>query len=131
MHEPDIPHTIRTFISRYVRSVEQLEIMLLFSRNPNASWSVQEVYDAILSTPRSVQKWLDELARDGLLERLSEPAGSYRCQSNASLVSQIAALEESYRTKPVRVIEAIYKRETNAAQSFADAFKIKPTDHSL
>jgi hypothetical protein len=33
-----------------------------------------------------------------------------------------------YRTRPVRVIEAIYRRDSTAAQSFADAFKIKNTD---
>lgn len=104
--------------------------MLLFTRNPDATWSVQKVYDAILSTPKSVQKWLDELVRDGLLEKLSDPDSSYRCSTKENLVSQMDELGDIYRTKPVRVIEAIYKRDANAAQSFADAFKIKPTDQS-
>ncbi|MBN8421064.1 MAG: hypothetical protein J0L73_19255 [Verrucomicrobia bacterium] len=130
MHEPDIPPSIRTFISRYVRSVEQMEIMLLFSRNPGVAWSVQKVYDAILSTPKSVQKWLDELVRDGLLEKLSEPAASYRCSTKDNLITQMNELGDLYRTKPVRIIEAIYRRDDNAAQSFADAFKIKTTDQS-
>lgn len=104
--------------------------MLLFSGNPDDAWSVQKVYDAILSTPKSVQKWLDELVRDGLLEKLSDPDASYRCCTKESLVAQMAALGDIYRTRPVRVIEAIYKRDANAAQSFADAFKIKPTDQN-
>jgi hypothetical protein len=128
--EPEIAPAIRTFISQYVRSVEQLEILLLFCREPDEAWTVESVYDAILSTPKSVERWLEELVRDGLLEKHSEPASSYRYCSQGRQISQIAALEEIYRTKPVRVIEAIYRRDTNAAQSFADAFKIKNTDLS-
>ncbi|HBJ87431.1 MAG TPA: hypothetical protein DDZ88_26955 [Verrucomicrobiales bacterium] len=128
MFEQELPPSIRNFISRYVRSVEQLEILLLFSRQPGVAWSVQTVYDTILSTPQSVERWLDELVRNGLLERLSDPAPGYRCCTDEGLVSQMTALGEFYRTRPVRVIEAIYKRDVNAAQSFADAFKIKTTD---
>lgn len=126
----ELPSAIHTFISRYVRSVEQLEILILFCRKPEDVWSVQQVYDVILSTPKSVERWLDELVRSGLLEKVAEPDGGYRCCTKDGLISQITALEESYRTKPVRVIESIYQRDGSAAQSFADAFKIKNTDQS-
>jgi Fe2+ or Zn2+ uptake regulation protein len=123
-----LPPSSHAFISRYIRSVEQLEILLLFGREPTARLSAAQVYDAILSTPQSVERWLDELARAGLLEKVTEPAG-FRCCSDEKLLPEIAALANLYRTKPVRVIETIYKRESSAAQSFADAFKIKKPDH--
>ncbi|OYW30167.1 MAG: hypothetical protein B7Z47_03925, partial [Chthoniobacter sp. 12-60-6] len=88
------------------------------------------VYEAILSTPSSVQRWLTELSSQGLLEKISDATPSYRCSSDAELRAQIALLAENYRTSPVRVIETIYKREANAAQSFADAFKLKNTDQN-
>lgn len=103
-----------------------MEILILLSREANTAWTVQKVYDAILSTPQSVERWLDEMVRNGLLEKMAEPAVSYRCTAEASLISQIRELGEIYHTRPVRVIEAIYRRD--AAQSFADAFKIKNTD---
>lgn len=117
---------VRDFISRHVRSVEQLEILLLFTRDPSAVWSVKKVYDVILSTPHSVERWLNELSVDGLLEKLPE-GGGYRCCRDEAQFSEMKALAEHYQTTPVRVIEAIYKRATHAAQSFADAFKI--TNH--
>lgn len=127
-----VPHRelspfIRDFISRHVRSVEQLEILLLFSRDVSAVWSARKVYDAILSSPHSVERWLDELSKGGLLEKLPD-SGGYTCCTDETLVSQIAALAEYYRTSPVRVVEAIYKRGPHAAQSFADAFMIKKSD---
>ena len=130
MLKQELPPPIRTFISRYIRSVEQLEILLLFSQEPGVIWSVQKVYDAILSTPQSVERWLDELVRNGLLERLADPAVGYRCITDDSLISQMATLGAFYRSTPVRVIETIYQRDVNAAQSFADAFKLKNSNQS-
>lgn len=123
----ELPPFIRDFISRHVRSVEQLEILLLFSRDVFAVWSAKKVYDAILSSPHSVERWLGELSHAGLLERLPD-SGDYKCCTDDVLISQIAALAEFYRTSPVRVVEAIYKRGPHAAQSFADAFRIKKND---
>ena len=128
--EQELPTSIHSFISRHVRTVEQLEILLLLSREPGTAWTVQKVYDAILSTPQSVERWLNELVRNGLIEQLSEPLGGYRCTKDDGLMSQMQALGEIYRTRPVRVIEAIYRRDVSAAQSFADAFKIKNTDQT-
>jgi hypothetical protein len=124
----DLPPHLKDFILRYVHSVEQLEILLLVCKDPDSAWSAERVYQAILSSQRSVQRWLEELARSGLLERLPEPEGSYRCCPGGDLRAQISELAQFYHTAPVRIIEAIYKRESNAAQSFADAFKIKKTE---
>lgn len=128
MPPKELSTSIRNFLSRYVRSIEQLEILLLFGREPSVWWSPPKVYESILSTPSSVERWLNELVGSGLLEKSSDTPASYRCSTDAGLRAEIAMVEESYRTSPVRVIEAIYKREANAAQSFADAFKLKNTD---
>lgn len=127
MLQKELPPLIREFISRRIRSVEQLEILLLFITDADAVWSAKRVYNAILSTPHSVEKWLDDLTQSGLLEKLPD-GGGYRCCKDEALVWQIAALAEHYRTIPVRVIETIYSRGPNAALSFADAFKIKKND---
>lgn len=128
MPADELPLSVLNFISRYVRSVEQLEILLLFSRERDATWSVQQAYEAILSTPQSVERWLDEFVRHGLLEKLSTSPSRYRCCAEEGLVSQLTALAQLYQTTPVRVIEAIYKRDTTAAKSFADAFKLNNPD---
>jgi Fe2+ or Zn2+ uptake regulation protein len=126
--QKELATSIREFISRHVRTVEQLEILLLLSKHPKQAFSVQKVYDTILSTPQSVQRWLEELTRAGLVEKLPEPDAGYRCCTDETLIAQIVQLAELYQTTPVRVIEAIYRREASAAQSFADAFKITKPD---
>lgn len=130
MFPTDLPASIRAFLARYVRSVEQLEILLLFGRNPGSVWSPKKVYDSILSTPHSVDRWLEEMTRNGLLEKAPESPGNYRCCTSEELLSQIVLLADLYRISPVRIIEAIYRRDTIAAQSFADAFKLKNNEQS-
>lgn len=128
MFPTDLPASVRAFLSRHIRSVEQLEILLLFARAPGSLWSAKKVYDTILSTPHSVERWLEEMTRAGLLEKVNDPAGCYRLSSPEEVISQTGLLAELYRIAPVRIIEAIYRRDTIAAQSFADAFKLKSTD---
>lgn len=128
MPSRELSPPIRDFISRHVRSVEQLEILLLFARDPSVVWSVKKVYDVIFSTPHSVERWLDELSVGGLLEKLPD-GGGYRCCKDEARLTEMKALAEHYHTTPVRIIEAIYKRATHAAQSFADAFKITKNDN--
>lgn len=128
MFPTDLPASIRAFLARHIRSVEQLEILLLFARGPGVAWSSKKVYDTILSTPHSVERWLEEMTRNGLLAKAPEPPGAYRLSGNEDVAAQTGLLAELYRISPVRVIEAIYRRDTIAAQSFADAFKLKSTD---
>jgi DNA-binding MarR family transcriptional regulator len=126
----ELSPVIRQFISRYVRSVEQLEILLLLWNEPETIWSVDAVYTVILSTPASVERWLDELVRQGLVNTSLEPAGYKYSPSSAAVAEEVTALAKLYKTVPVRVIEAVYKPRTDAAQTFADAFKLKNPDPS-
>lgn len=124
LHQP-LPASLSEFISRHIQSVEQLEVLLLLSTTPNSRWSVRKVYDVVLSTPHSVARWLDDLVIRGLILGAPGETDGFQATQDATVSEQIAQLAQCYRTTPVRVIEAIYRRETSAVQSFADAFKLK------
>ncbi len=123
MPAEDFTPALRHFISCYVRSVEQLEILLLLRQQPDRVWSVQAVYDVILSTTSSIERWLTELTRSGFV--CEEQPLAYRYSATGEPAEQIAALAHFYKTTPVQVIEAIYQPKADAAQSFADSFKLK------
>ena len=89
-------------------------------------WTVQSVYDSILSSMPSIQRWMDEFVRMGFLESDGADPPQYRYVGKVEDGETIAALAQCYKTMPVRVIEAIYKKDTDPAQGFADAFKLKP-----
>jgi len=121
----DIPLEIRQLVWRHIRSVEQLEILVLLWGNPTANWSVQTVYDIVLSAKPSVERWLEEFVRLGVLEKTMALPQTFRYVATGETAAQFEALVRLYKTKPVRVIETIFKRDQDPAQGFADAFKIK------
>lgn len=122
----DLSPDTRHFISRYVRSIEQLEILLLFSQEPETAWTVQKVYERVLSTPQSVERWLASLVQNGLLKSSTDPEATYECCSDDGLREQVTLLAEAYRILPVRVLEAIYSRESGAAKPPARTPKANP-----
>jgi hypothetical protein len=124
----NLPATIVEFISHHIHSVEQLEVLVLLHGDPQKRWSAKRVYDVVLSAPQSVQRWLDDLTRRGLIQKPPDDSDGYQASPDDSVRSQVAQLAECYRLTPVRVIEAIYRRESSAVQSFADAFKLKNPD---
>jgi hypothetical protein len=125
MRGEDLPPEIRSFISTYLRSLEQLEILLLLSSNPDAGWTVQRVYEIILSSKASVESWLEDFVGVGFFERSADSPPIYRFIATGELAASIETLAQLYKTKPVRIIEAIFKKDRNPAQSFADAFKLR------
>lgn len=129
MAEEGLASSIVQFIEQYVRSVEQLEIILLLARNPEQEFSVESVYHVIMSTRDSVLGWLDEMASKNLAVCNAGPPPTYKFAStNAALLESAQQLGFSYKAYPVRVIEAIYrprKPQTDPAQDFADAFRLR------
>jgi hypothetical protein len=125
MPAENIPEEIVQFIAAYLRSVEQLEILLLVHGRAGAQWSVQSVYDVIVSSKPSIERWLEEFVRLRFFQKTADIPATYFFGGTEEISRQVAQLAEIYKTKPVRVIEAIFKRDRDPVQSFADAFKIK------
>lgn len=105
--------------------MEQVEILLLVNSDEARAWTVREVYDVILSSEGSVTRWLERLSKEDLIVEEEGNPKRYRAAVDAKLKEGIAALRHAYRTLPTRLIEAIYRRDVDALQGFADAFKLK------
>jgi hypothetical protein len=121
-----LPDSIRQFLSRYIHSLEQLELLLLLRGQPDRLWTVPQVYEVIRSSQPSLQKRLETFADQGFFaqEKGSPPAFRYLPQNDElrTAVEQIAAI---YHLSRVRVIEAIFTPQIDPVQTFADAFKLR------
>jgi hypothetical protein len=117
------------FLEQYVRSVEHLEIILLLGRNPEKAFSVEDVYQEIMSTRDSVHGWLDEMISGNLAVCNAGAVPTYQFASaNTAQFEAAQHLGAYYKAYPVRVIEAIYrprKPQADPARDFADAFRIR------
>ncbi len=119
-----LPSSVRQFISQRLSSVEQLEILLLLANQTRADWTTEEIYKVVLSSRTSVAQGLEKFTAEGLLEKSAETPPAYRLRSSSD-VPVINELRHCYQEMPVRVIEAIYQKNRDAVQGFADAFKFK------
>ena len=122
--EGPIPESVVRLITVHIRSLEQLEILLLLAASPNKDWNTDEVYNVIRSSRSSVAERLDELRLQGLLA-LSE-AARYRYAPQAVEISAaVESLAHLYKERRVKIVEMIYSQPSDPLRGFADAFKFK------
>ena len=126
MASDGIPPAVKQLLSRYIRSVEQLEVLLLVRSQPARSWTAADVYEVIRSSTSSIAARLRDFTTAGFLAETPGPTPSFRYAPKSTDLS--AAVEETarfYETRRVRVIEAIFAPDVDPVQSFADAFKLR------
>jgi DNA-binding transcriptional ArsR family regulator len=114
---------VLSFVDRHIESLEQLEILLLLAAQ-DRSWSAAEIFQQIQSSQASVEQRLGSLTAAGLLAR--DENGRFRFtpkdDDTRKLVKDLA---DAYKSRRVRIIEAIYTRKTDAVRTFAEAFKFR------
>ncbi|MCW1921799.1 hypothetical protein OKA05_04495 [Luteolibacter arcticus] len=122
-----LPTEVKQFIVSHLVSVEELEILLMLAKGERQDWTVDPIYQVILSSRSSVERALEKFTAIGILQKSADAAPLYCFQPQGG-DSAIRELARCYREAPVRVIEAIYQRNRDSVQGFADAFKLKPDD---
>jgi hypothetical protein len=124
MPDKSIPDEARRLIAGYIRTVEQLEILLLLKGSPQKEFSVLDVFRVIQSSQNSVATSLGIFTNAGFL--IEESGGTYRYEPRNKDVDQaIDALAKAYQERRVTVIEAIYHQASDPVRNFADAFKLR------
>lgn len=124
MPDADLSPDLQRFIARHIQSVEKLEILLLFYRDPARSWPPSEIYQQIQSSPTSVNQKLDELVSEGFVAR--EKDGTFRFQPKSpALGTQVGSLNTAYRERRIKVIESIFSKTTEELRAFSNAFKLR------
>lgn len=128
MSNDAIPTQVRQFLGQYIKSVEQLEILLLLANSPQKEWTAAGVYAVIRSSERSVAARLEEFKEQGFFENKPGPPATYRyAPKNEMLRSGVAETAKLYQERRVRVVEAIFSPDIDPIQGFADAFKFRNT----
>lgn len=119
---PDsIPGDVRRFIAAHLDSVSALETLLLLHREPDRSWTAEDVARALVSKPQAATGFLRHLRDQGLA---SEHDGRFRYAPHRA----VDALAETYATRRHTVIGMIFDRPDPAASVLADAFRFRKGD---
>jgi hypothetical protein len=122
MSESHIRPDVAQFIARHIRSIEQLEILLLLYKR-GQPWSAEEVSRELRSSARSAQHYLEIHTTDALLIRAGPDRFIFQ-PSDPKNAAAVAQLSEDYKERPLRVIDAIYGSRGSVSE-FADAFRLR------
>ncbi|HEY6229559.1 MAG TPA: helix-turn-helix domain-containing protein [Verrucomicrobiae bacterium] len=123
MIEGGAPDGVLSFVDRHIESVEQLEILLLLA-SQERKWRASEIFQTIQSSQTSVEQRLESLVAAGLIAK--DEKGCFRfAPKDDDTRKLVKDLADAYKTRRVRIIEAIYTRKTDAVRTFADAFKFR------
>jgi hypothetical protein len=124
--EGPIPESVVRLIAVHIRSLEQLEVLLLLADHPDQVWNTDAVYNVIRSSRSSVAERLEELRLQGLLAFANANQREFRYQPSSPAISQaVQSLGQCYKERRVKIVEMIYTPPAEPLKGFADAFKFK------
>jgi hypothetical protein len=130
MPQSALPVNVRQLLKEHIRSIEQLEILLLLQGGADRLWTPPEIYQVVQSNERSVSATLETLCRQGLLRKTEPPQTAYQFSPQTPEVKEaVRELAKLYAEKRVRIVQAIYSEGVSAADEFAKAFRLRKDDN--
>jgi len=125
MSNPDISADVLALLHRHLPSLDHVAVLLELNSHPDDVLSAGDIAPLIRINERIAEGVLLELERASLV--LTE-AGGFRIAPTREMREILPRLNELYNTRPVTLVRAIYDRPSNAATSFADAFRLRKED---
>jgi hypothetical protein len=126
MTKAEIESKVEKFISRHLKSVAELEVLLLlYQTSGKTEWNPEEVSQALRFNPAYAEALLTNLVNQNLVNK-SAIDSSFRLESEFagenSILSDLAML---YQSKKISVIQMIYENKNDKLHDFAQAFKLR------
>jgi hypothetical protein len=123
----EFPAELASFIDQHVKSLAELETLLLLRQNAEQSWTAAEVAKALYTSAETCARQLADLARRGFFAR--SEGESYRYHPvHEDLDRLLGKLADIYQERRVTVITLIYSKPRSTAQTLADAFRVRKED---
>ncbi len=119
----ELSQEISDFLTRYIDSVEQLEIILLLNSTHPKAWTSAEISAHLHSTTQSIDQRLSDLEKDHLI---STSNGQFAYNTSDPLRNKLMLkLADEYKNRRIRIIEFIFSKPNKKIRSFLNAFKLR------
>src|SRR5436190_1453997 len=119
---------IVTFIKSYVRSLDDLEVLMLCVDAGDRWWDAAGIARATGLKEGAARRALDQLTRGNLLDiRITGDVRYAFSPGTAALRDAAVACAAAYRSRPVAVITCV-TAAPRGLRDFADAFRIRRDD---
>jgi hypothetical protein len=126
-NDPDFTDAFCGFLQRSVANVDAAEYLLTLARNPETSWSIDELRAQLAPDTNmsdvDAQRCLDTLQQCGVVGRDADKR--FRYVPSREHDSHVAALARLYIERPVTLFRVIYALRDSKINTFADAFKLR------
>lgn len=122
----DFPQHLKQFIAQQIRSVSQLEMLLLVRSDRERSWTSEELGRALYLAAEMCAQQLEELEAGGLVKAAANSERRYSyAPADAVIDRTVGELAEMYQQRRVSVITAIYSEPIDKIRTFAEAFRFR------
>jgi len=112
------------FISRNIRSMSSLEVLLYVRNHNNSVNTIASVTKALRGNDSAIAEQLEFFESRHLL--VSESPGAYRYRPESpSDDAVVSELDRAFKERPTSLMDAILAAPSQNIQSFADAFRLK------
>lgn len=121
-----VPAQVAEFIAAHVRTIEQLELLLLLIQGADRWWDASGVVTALGVDAETARRTLDHLAAHNLLAIRITGDVRYQFQpGEAQLGESARLLAEFYRVNRLGVLQLIAEPERRSMRAFSDAFRFR------
>ena len=109
MTSNDIPENIRSFLSEYIDSVEQLNVLFLMLKAPAHKWSITLIAQELRSTDHSIERRLNDLYdRKILIRDPKQPDLHCLSLHSKDMLVTLKELRDLFDQRSYRIVELIY-----------------------
>ena len=125
MTNTGLPEDIQRFLRAHIRSVGELEVLLLLHRKSEQWWTAHAVNEELRTSLQSAAECLDHLHGGGLVEASdADPRGYRLARAHVGEDTVVGRLAQLFRERVSSVIDVIYAPKHDSLREFADAFRL-------
>jgi len=122
---PPIPPSVLRFIARHLRSLMDLEVLMLVSMTPEKRWNAAGIALQLGIPGAAAREALEHLCRQNLLDVKVGEGLSYRFSPGAPHLGRaVDELFATYQDARVAVTAAVADAARQRLRDFADAFRV-------
>jgi hypothetical protein len=121
----DLPGDVHQFLSEYIQSISQLELLLLLRGNAEKRWTVEDAAKELYTPVSMTLPMLESLRAIGLLSSGDSGAWYQYAPKSEDLQKLVENLAQLYIERRVTIINTIYSGPLQKLQNFADAFRLR------
>jgi hypothetical protein len=120
-----VPAPVRSFLAGHVRSIAELETLVLLLHNARQWWTAESLADELGLSVREAGAALEGLARRNLLDvRLAEEVCFQYKPASDEQDAAVRELDRTYAAHRAAVAALVAAPPLDDVRAFADAFRI-------